>query len=200
MVRKFLLAAALFFGVSSVVAQENQVYRMPEVETRDITKNYSSFDTGFWIAAEAVGAYSCRLYNSNFGLTEIDVTAGYRFNEYLRVGLGLGARYYFDNNKVRYYSSEWAMPIFANIRGNIIPTNYRTTVPYYSFDIGGTVRDGFMIRPTIGLRIGQPRNAFLLGLAYTGQSLKGFEFSPENKRLSKQRFVSFITLKLGYEF
>ena len=103
-----------------------------------------------------------RLFNSNFGYTEIDAVAGYRFNEYVRVGLGLGARYYFDNNKVRSTLSEWAFPIFLNVRGNFIPTRYRDVVPYYSFDIGVTVRDGFMLRPTVGLRVGRERSAWAM--------------------------------------
>lgn len=193
------LAAATVAAVPSL-AQENMVTRLPEVNTERIQKNYSEAEKGFWIAAEAVGGYSCRLFNSNFGLAEIDVTAGYRFSEYARAGLGFGARYYFDNPHVRFYSSEWAFPVYANIRGNIIPTNYRTTVPYYSFDVGGTIRDGFMIRPTVGLRIGQPRSAFLIGLTYTGQSLKSFRWDYDETRCPSRRFVSFISLKLGYEF
>lgn len=123
--------------------------------------------------------------------------AGYRFNEYVRVGLGLGARYYFDNNKVRSTLSEWAFPIFLNVRGNFIPTRYRDVVPYYSFDIGVTVRDGFMLRPTVGLRVGRERSAFLVGLGYVGQDLS--TYSRDNLRKTR-RFVNFITLKLGYEF
>ena len=130
--------------------------------------------------------------NAGFGSV-----AGYRFNEYVRVGLGLGARYYFDNNKVRSTLSEWAFPIFLNVRGNFIPTRYRDVVPYYSFDIGGTVRDGFMLRPTVGLRVGRERSAFLVGLGYVGQDLS--TYSRDNLRKTR-RFVNFITLKLGYEF
>ena len=200
MVRKLLMGFALLCCVAVANAQENQVNRLPEINTKNLQKNYSSSETGFWIAAEAVGGYSCRLYNSNFALAEIDVTAGYRFSEYIRVGAGFGGRYYFDNDKVRYNSSEWAFPIYVNARGNFIPTNYRTTVPYWSCDLGGTILDGFMLRPTVGLRIGQPRSAFLIGLTYTGQSLKGFTWNERGTRDSHTKFVSFISLKLGYEF
>ena len=93
--------------------------------------------------------------------------------------------------------SEWAFPIFLNVRGNFIPTRYRDVVPYYSFDIGVTVRDGFMLRPTVGLRVGRERSAFLVGLGYVGQDLS--TYSRDNLRKTR-RFVNFITLKLGYEF
>ena len=189
-----LIAAACSVAAS---AQINQVTRLPQVGAPEKQADYTSVGSGFWMAAEASAAYSCRLFNSNFGYTEIDAVAGYRFNEYVRVGLGLGARYYFDNNKVRSTLSEWAFPIFLNVRGNFIPTRYRDVVPYYSFDIGVTVRDGFMLRPTVGLRVGRERSAFLVGLGYVGQDLS--TYSRDNLRKTR-RFVNFITLKLGYEF
>jgi hypothetical protein len=189
-----LIAAACSVAAS---AQINQVTRLPQVGAPEKQADYTSAGSGFWMAAEASAAYSCRLFNSNFGYTEIDAVAGYRFNEYVRVGLGLGARYYFDNNKVRSTLSEWAFPIFLNVRGNFIPTRYRDVVPYYSFDIGVTVRDGFMLRPTVGLRVGRERSAFLVGLGYVGQDLS--TYSRDNLRKTR-RFVNFITLKLGYEF
>ncbi len=200
MVKKSFIAAALLLAAGSVFGQENQVLRMPEITNSDTQKNYSAQETGFWIAAEAVGGYSCRISNSNFSLAEVDVTAGYRFNEYLRVGAGFGGRYYFDNNKVRFRTEKWAFPLYVNVRGNFIPTNYRTTVPYYSFDIGGTILDGFMMRPTVGLRIGQQRSAFLIGLTYTGQSLTGYTWNEFGTRDPHTKFVSFISLKVGYEF
>lgn len=204
MVRKILMAcAATLFMISPAFSQENEVRRMPSVNTEKLQKDYSTFDTGFWISAEAVGGYSCRLMHSNFSFAEVDVTGGYRFNEYLKVGIGFGGRYYFDNSKVRYSSSEWSFPIYANVRGNFIPTAYRSVVPYYSVDLGGTVRDGFLFRPAVGLRIGQKRNAFLVALAYTGQGLQSYEYEPTPlfvKKEKKNKFVSFISLKLGYEF
>ena len=198
MVARHFIAGLIAAACSvAATAQINQVTRLPEVGASEKQADYTSAGSGFWMAAEASAAYSCRLFNSNFGYTEIDAVAGYRFNEYVRVGLGFGARYYFDNNQVRSTLSEWAFPIFLNVRGNFIPTRYRDVVPYYSFDIGGTVRDGFMLRPTVGLRVGRERSAFLVGLGYVGQDLS--TYSRDNLRETR-RFVNFITLKLGYEF
>jgi len=206
MVKKCIFIAAMsLLAAIPVFSQENEVRRMPSVNNQNLQKNYSTFQTGFWISAEAVGGYSCRLMNSNFAFAEIDVTGGYRFNEYLKIGVGFGGRYYFDNSKVRFSSSEWSFPLYANVRGNFIPTAYRSVVPYYSVDLGGTIRDGFLFRPAVGLRIGQQRNAFLVALAYTGQGLQSYEYripagSPFILKEKKNKFVSFISLKLGYEF
>ncbi len=87
------------------------------------------------------------------------------------------------------------MPLYATLRGNIIPSEYRNIVPYYSFDMGASIRDGFMVRPGIGIRVGQNRNAFLINLSYLGQNIIATEY---NQR--KNKFTSFVMLKVGYEF
>lgn len=162
-------------------------------------KDYSKFDSGFWATIETNTGYLFNFEDTRLGFVDLDIVGGYRFNEYARLGLGVGARYYIGNNDYRKDNTEWAFPIFANIRGNIISAKYRTVVPFYSFDIGTSCRDGFMIRPTIGLRIGEPRSAFILGLSYMGQSIKSFEIV-KNEKVNKEKFASFFTIKLGYEF
>lgn len=200
MVRRVLVALALAAGMTAVSAQENQVRRLPEVDSSVEYKDYMENNTGFWAAVEASGAYSCRLSHSNFGYGEVDAVVGYRFNDYARIGLGVGARYYFDNSKVRTTSIAWACPLFFNVRGNFIPSLYRSVVPYYSIDFGGTIRDGLMVRPTVGLRFGMQRSAFLLGLGYVGQDLKSYSCDSPGRCVEKRKFVNFVTLKLGYEF
>jgi len=154
--------------------------------------DYSVAESGFWCAGQIYGAYSTIISSPNSPYGEIDFIGGYRFNKYLRVGIGLAGRYYFNNDEVRKSDMKWAMPLYLNIRGNIIDDTYRTVTPYYSMDLGATIRDGFMMRPTIGIRVGQERSAFLLGLTYTGQSLK--------YRKGNQKFVSFVGLTLGFEY
>lgn len=201
MVKKMFLGILVSLFVFPAFAQENRVKRLPEIAqpTSEDYHVYREKNTGFFAAAELVGGYSCRLFNSNFGFLELDAIGGYRFNEYLHVGAGLGARYYFDNNKARYTTSKWAGPIFLDVRGQFIPSLHRNVVPYYSFDIGGTIRDGFMIRPTLGLRIGENRSAFLVGIAYTGQDMTT-PWYREGERVKRGRFVSFVNLKIGYQF
>lgn len=172
------------------IAYEDDSIVMPKAENTNKYVDYSQLDKGFFIAPEVQASYSCLSENNMIGV-ELGVVGGYRFNEYLRVGLGLGARYYINDN-VRYQNSLWAMPIYANIRGNIISMEHRHIIPYYSFDIGATIGDGFFFRPTIGLRFGEPRSAFLLGVTYWCQNIK---FNSGRNKLT-----SFFGLKLGYEF
>lgn len=201
MVKKIICAAVITFIVLSVNAQENEVTRLPAIDNAAAHeyKDYSTYDRGFFWAAEAIGGYSCRLAHSNFSFAEIDVVGGYRFWDWLQVGLGFGGRYYFDNNKVRFSTIKWAFPLYVNVRGNIIQSLYRSVVPYYSIDLGGTFRDGFMFRPTIGLRIGQERSAFLIGIGYMAQDLASYNLVG-NVKDKYYKTASFITLRLGYQF
>lgn len=147
-----LLCAA---AVAGCCAQLNEVRRMPEVKHNPTSHyDYREANSGFWWSVELGAGCSCRINADNFGLTELDVTLGYRFNEYLRIGAGIGGRYYLRNERVRRSDIAWAMPLYFNLRGNFIPTNGRPVVPYYSIDLGATVRDGFMVRPAIGIRVG----------------------------------------------
>lgn len=82
----------------------------------------------------------------------------------------------------------------------MIPGDYRNVTPYYSVDCGATLRDGFLIRPAVGLRIGRERSAFLVGIGYTGQNLKTTRCDADEAIGSGRRFVSFVNLHLGYEF
>lgn len=160
---------------------------------------YSRNNTGFWFAIEALGGSSINTTRKNGQFAEIDIYAGYRFNEFVRVGFGFGPRYYFNNEKLRCSSSEWTMPLIANVRGNLIPTAKRRVVPYYSFNIGTSVGDGLMVRPHLGIRVGEPRSAFNLSLFYMGQSLDYPEVT-DGKSIKKSIFSSFLGLNLGYEF
>lgn len=163
-------------------------------ETKTSYIDYGELDSGFWVATELGEAASCNLNGGNYTFTELDVVGGYRLNEYIRFGIGIGARYY-NNNSHRYSSIAWGVPIYASIRGNIIPCEYRNVVPYYSFDVGASIRDGFMLRPGVGVRIGQNRSAFLVSLSYLGQNI----ISKDDNR-KKNKFTSFVMVKIGYEF
>lgn len=158
--------------------------------------NYLQYSEGFFMAVEASGGYSLNINRPNFGYAELDVVGGYRFSEYLRAGIGLGGRYYANNVDARNTSSRWGLPLFLNLRGNFIPGEYRDVVPFWSADIGTTFPDGVMFRPSIGIRVGQERSAFILSVGYLGQSIRTYG----NGEHADHPFYSFITMKLGYEF
>lgn len=160
--------------------------------------DYSTFNRGFWWAADLSGGVSLIQHTRNISFVELDVVAGYRFNQFLRVGAGIGVRDYLGRKStIRFRDNHFAFPLFATVRGNIIVNDYRSVVPYWSLDCGATIQDGFMIRPTIGMRIGtETRHSFIVGLSYLNQRV----LSDRVDSKDTYRNVSFLSLRLGYEF
>ncbi len=168
--------------------------RLPEVPNRAKYVDYSVRDAGFWCAAEGSVGSSLHFSNTNLWYGDLTFTGGYRFNEFLRVGLGIGIKGNFSgNDEVRPGKEVVTVPIFLNARGNIISHESREFVPYWSVNLGTALGDGFFLSPTIGLRIGQPRSSFLIGLNYTIGYVDVF-------RPVYSTGVNFLALKLGYEF
>lgn len=195
------LIASITAYAQNNAADAGRTIIMPTEKANPI-KDYGANDYGFWNAVELQGGYSVNHSHSNIGLTEADYVAGYRFNEFLRVGAGIGARFYPKSNHLRYTTWKWSFPLFFNVRGNIIGReHHRPVIPYYSFDIGAAIHDGFMVRPTIGLRIGDfDRSAFLIGISYLAQNLRVASVNAEGELERDNYLSSFITLKIGYEF
>ena len=155
--------------------------------------------SGVWWSVESTTGYSIRFNKSGGGFEELSVAGGWRFNEYVRIGLGVGGRYYFCCDDLRYRAHDWALPIYLNIRGGFMSRAERTVTPFYSFDIGCSIGDGFMVRPTIGIKIGDMRQSFLLGVSYLGQQMCTAP-TIDKPAGHTHSFISFAALKLGYEF
>lgn len=160
--------------------------------SKPIFKEYRELDAEYWSAVDFSFGNTIHLSEKNMQHVELNWINGYRFNEFLKVGAGFGARYYINNQDMRSSSIRWAFPVFADFRGNFMPQTSRSVVPYWAFDIGGIIRDGFMLSPTVGLRIGEKRSCLLLGVNYTGQTMK---LCGEGRH-----FENVVSLKIGYEF
>lgn len=164
---------------------------IPEVDKSKAIRDYGFYNRGFWAAIETDGGYLLSRYKDG-GYAELHFTGGYRFNEHLKVGAGFGGRYYINNKAFRCKDYKWSFPLFATVRGNIIPEYNRSVVPFYSAEVGAAINDGFYFRPALGVRFGEPRSAFLLALTYTAQSLKDEQ--------GRRSTTSFVGLRLGWEF
>lgn len=175
----------------SVCCSQDRVIRMPETPSKQI--NIAEKDEGsFWCAIELGGGSTAMENKKNVAMVGVSYTAGYRFNQYLKLGVGLGALYYPNSKNVRDTKNHLAMPLFVNARGNILTDEIRRIVPYWSINVGASLPDGFFLTPSVGLRIGEKRNAFLVSVGYTLRHLKAYPESIEN--------YSGALLKLGYEF
>lgn len=56
-----------------------------------VVKDYVEYDRGFFMSGELSGAWSLNSGRDNLGLVELDATAGYRFSDFFRAGIGIGA-------------------------------------------------------------------------------------------------------------
>ena len=203
MIKKTLLSLLLLLTVGQVFAQ--RPVRLPERPTnRPAYRDHAELDNGFWCAVEANGGTSI-LFKDGVDDAQragLSFTGGYMVNEFLKLGLGIGGNCYVNNNdQLRNTSIKWTMPLFIDLRGNMLSQEVRNFVPYWSVDIGGAIRDGFFFSPTIGMKFGEKRDSWLLGLNYNIQQIKNW--TKDNRNANGQttpEMVSFVSIKVGYEF
>ena len=181
----------MLLALANMAFSQGREIRMPEEKTVK-NVNLAELEKGFWCAIEVGGGSTLMENKKNVALVNASYMAGYRFRQYLKVGLGLGVLYYPNSENVRATDNHLAMPLFVNVRGNILGDEMRRTVPFWSVNVGTTIPDGFFMTPSVGLRIGEKRNAVLVSLGYTIRKLKSYAGFAND--------YSGAMLKLGYEF
>ena len=202
MIKKVIFIIALVLTAGEMSAQ----IRLPERPNRPRYVDHSETTSGFWCAAEAnIG--SSILFKDGVKDAQragLSFVGGYMVNEFLKIGLGIGGLCYFNkNDDLRSTDIKWTMPIYFDIRGNMTSQESRNFLPYWSVDIGAAVRDGFFFSPTIGMKFGEIRDSWLIGISYSIQQIKNWtdqnkKFSPHGQTTPET--VSFVSIKLGYEF
>ena len=188
--RNILSLCMLCLSLGSIQAQD-RVIKMPEApaKTHNIADEGSSL---IWCAIEVGGGSTAMENKKNVAMAGASYTIGYRISQYLKDGVGIGVLYYPNSENVRDTENHLAMPLFINVRGNILSDDTRRTVPFWSVNVGTSVPDGGFLSPSVGLRIGEKRNAFLVSLGYTLRHLKSYQDNTSN--------YSGALLKFGYEF
>lgn len=189
--KKIILFILMLLAIMSAEAQYRDV-KLPDKAQQKGYKDYNGTDNGFWCSIEADGGSSVMIHSPNMQYAGLSFTGGYRFSEYVRVGVGFGGRVYVNNADVRDTDNRFGIPVFANVRGNFISAYDRDGVPFWSLNVGGITNEGFFASPTVGYSFGGLRNNFQIGLSYTITSFRNS---------SKIDMVySYFGLKLGYEF
>lgn len=161
--------------------------------------DYSDQDKGWWCAVEAQTGGSWYNYSHSMGVFALTFTNGYRFSEFLKIGVGAGARFnlnkdpdylvYRNTHKIQ---APMSVPIYVNLRGNIISQRSRMCVPFWNADIGYAILDNFFFDAGVGFKVGAKRNNFVMSANFMGQVVK---FEPNHAG-----FGSGILFKIGYEF
>lgn len=161
--------------------------------------HYSEYKSGYWVGADLLAGGSIMHGKKNVGFTQLSVINGYRFSDFLKVGVGLGARYYIENSNRRVKSSEWSFPVYLDLRGNFTSQRINRIAPFWAFDTGVAITDGFFFSPTLGVKFGGERSNFLIGISYMGQNFRTFEESNGDFKKAYE-LNHLLSLRLGYEF
>lgn len=190
--KKHILIIALLLAGMQLCAQE---IRLPEEPKPLKYKDFSIENSGVWYAVEIAAASSVVLNHKNTRRSMLTFTIGYRLNEFIRAGVGLGVNCYFNGNAdVRGDVNKYTMPVYFNLRGNFLSQDVRSIVPYWSLDGGANLGDGYFVSSTFGIRIGQNRSSFLFGLNYAVGDI-----DTHYAEVYKNP-IHFLGFKLGYEF
>lgn len=189
--KKIILYILILSATLTVNAQYREV-KLPDAPKQTKHKNYEMENSGFWCAADAEFGSSIMKHSTNMQYTNIAFTGGYRFNEFLRFGAGLGIRYYVHNANVRNCNNKLGFPLFVNVRGKFNSAYDRDGAPFWSLNLGGITHEGVFASPTLGYGFGGLRNNFQIGINYTVTSFKNYNKS--------NKVYSYLGLKVGYEF
>ena len=181
--KKLLMIVSLALMMVPALAQNHTDYTLPEMPKRAKYIDYSDQEHGFWFAVETTPAMGFSKTGSSFCING-DIILGYRVGEFFRLGAGVSPRYAAIGRK------NFGLPVFLDLRGNIISQESRMVVPYWSLDGGYSfIQKGIYASPTIGIRAGMPRHDFIAGLTYIFQQ----------DAINNAIFHA-VGLKIGYEF
>ncbi|MBR1793086.1 MAG: hypothetical protein IJ764_05540 [Bacteroidales bacterium] len=185
-----------------IVSATGDTFSFPKSQVTEVRKNaqpvlpetppstytdISSQQSGWWFAAEA-GLGMAMHNDTSAAASEVSITTGYRFSEYLRIGLGIAPRLYhqdlgeIEQNTIR-------VPLCLHVRGNFFSDRVRMFAPYWGVSAGYTPGEGFLSALGVGLRMGYPRSAFTLALRYAFQGIN----DPRGS-------VHLCGFRIGYEF
>ncbi|MBQ2807873.1 MAG: hypothetical protein IJF06_02090 [Bacteroidaceae bacterium] len=190
--KKFLVISLLVSACSFYAQAQYRDVKLPDKPEMTKYEDLYKKSTGFWCSLELEGGSSIMVHKPNLQYTSLTFIGGYRFSEFLRIGLGFGSRLYLHNANLRLSDNVFGLPIFAHVRGNFISAYDRDGVPMWSLSIGGITNDGFFISPTFGYSFGGLRNNIFIGINY---SLGTFTNYRRNDVV-----YSYLGLKVGYEF
>lgn len=185
----------LFLTIHSGFAQERSI-TLPEKPTRARYVDYSNKNTGWWCSAQFYGGIATTDRDIHNGYYQVEFVNGYRFSEFFKVGIGIAPRFYSSDEQFPLRNDKllfgiYSLPIFAEVRGNLISQEDRMFAPYWRLDAGFAVNEGAFLSPGIGIKYGGRRHNVLLGLNYTLQGHKAGVFN---------KAVHLFGIHIGYEF
>lgn len=175
--KKLMIIATLLLGLVGVSFAQSSSITLPEKPKRAKYVDYSVKQTGWWCSAQIGGGYAT---NTGKFFGQFDFVNGYRFSEFLKVGVGISPRIGLNT-----------IPIYAQARGNFISQEDTMFAFFWSADLGYAINGGIYASPSVGMRYGGIRHNVLISLYYA--------FEGQQPNVSDQ-FLHIVGLKIGYEF
>lgn len=174
--KRVVIIFTLLLGISTISFAQNNEITLPQKPKRAKTVDYSVKDSGYWLATQAGVSY-CG--GKLFG--QFDFVNGYRFSEFLKVGVGVSPRIGIKS-----------IPVYVDLRGNFFSQADRMFAICWNVDGGYAFNNGgIYASPSVGMRFGGIRHNFIVGINYM---LQGQENDDEHPLLHA------VGLRIGYEF
>jgi len=161
--KKLVLVLACGLLGAGAFAQE---VIMPSQPSHSL-QNLEELDRGYWVAAEATCMPTLMHEQPNFIQAGISVVNGYRFSEFFKAGVGVGVVYTTNMANINPDKKRFYIPLFLELRGDILSSRLYKTVPFWKADFGYQFGNGLMANVGPGLRVGEKRNAFTLSAGYS---------------------------------
>lgn len=193
--RRIVIVILLTF--TSIVSSfsQNRTITLPDRPKRGQYVDYSIKDSGWWCAAQLNGGVASTTDAHYSAVYQVDFVNGYRFSEFLKVGIGVSPRLYGGGNgfplREDGRSIVYSLPIYVDLRGNIISQADTMFAPYWNVDLGYSINEGIYLSPCVGMKFGGIRHNFIVGISY---GLQGHKTESYNKP------IHLLGLKAGYEF
>lgn len=174
--KRVVIIFTLLLGISTISFAQNNEITLPQKPKRAKTVDYSVKESGYWLATQAGVSY-CG--GELFG--QFDFVNGYRFSEFLKVGVGVSPRIGIKS-----------IPVYVDLRGNFFSQADRMFAICWNVDGGYAFNNGgIYASPSVGMRFGGIRHNFIVGINYM---LQGQENDDEHPLLHA------VGLRIGYEF
>lgn len=194
--RRLVCIVILCLGVEVLSLAQQKDIILPEVPDRAHYVDYSVKRSGWWCAAQLSGAFATTEDDMYARVFQFDFINGYRFSEFLKVGLGISPRIYASGNDFPLDDDKllfgiYSLPVYADIRGNFVSQEDTMFAPYWNVDFGYAINEGVYLSPGVGLKYGGIRHNLLIGINYTLQGHSAGEFNKP---------IHLLGIRLGYEF
>lgn len=184
--KRFVLTTVVLLLAGGSFLAKSQPNSLPKIPDTPKYTDFSLKNSGYWFSVAPGVAVASRPGFESSGCAQLELSNGYRFSEFFKLGIGIAPRMYFCG----YLDKKYSLPLFAEARGNFFSQYHTAWAPWWNANVGYSFNEGTFFTVGVGARFGGLRHNFITSVFY---SLQGVE----DEQL---KFVHMLGIKLGYEF